>query len=109
MAPSEQIVPVLTEATFKCQPMCSESDWNVIWTVNKTSLGATSPPNITTYSESDQNGRMYTLTIAALSQYNTTTVECVLIYLDGGTRQTSPSAKLWIQGLLRFCITLVSF
>ena len=90
----------MTQATFTCQPLCSHNEryTALTWKVNETLLSTNNPRNVTTSSESVPNGRMATLTIAAFSEYNTTTIECALLYAHNTVPQTSQSVTLWIQG-----------
>ena len=58
-------------------------------------------PNIS-FDEIQQigGGRIYTLSIETLLEFNQTTVECVATFLDGSPPQVTPAVVLLIQGLL---------
>ena len=57
-------------------------------------------PNISTnVIQQIGGGRIYTLSIETLLEFNQTTVECVAIFFDGTPPQVTPAVMLLIQGL----------
>ena len=104
VAPSEQVVPVTTHAVFRCQPMCHTASITTVWRVNDTSLNTLENSQYITATnygtQSDGSSRISALNVTGLSEYNSTTIECVAFFLDDSSSppQSSQPANLWIQG-----------
>ena len=98
----------MTPAIFQCQPMCHYASITTVWIVNETSLNRLGNSQYITTTDygagSDENSRISALNITALSDFNSTTIECVVIFLDDSELlpQTSPTANLWVQGQSTF-------
>lgn len=68
----------------------------VYWRVNGTSLIVYHPPRITTRAEVRNGENVRILSIEAISEYNGTVVDCVVVKPE----ETSPQASMVIQGNL---------
>ena len=98
--PSTQIVIQGENAVFYCR----HPRTNIIgWFINNASLSS--------YTTSDfisrANDPDHTLEITSHLLYNGSTIECSAIFFDGRPGQTSPPAKLFIQGTLIHIIIIV--
>ena len=115
VAPSEQVVPVMTPAIFQCQPVCHVASITTVWIVNNASLNMLGNSQYITTTDygvgSGENGRISALNITALSEFNSTTIECVVIFFGDSESppQASPTVNLWIQGRSGFHIALMCY
>ena len=83
-------------ATFYCQHLTSDS---INWRVNGVPVNRINSPNIfIDVIQESGGGRIYTLSIGTLLEFNQTTVECVALFFDGTPPQVTPAVTLLIQG-----------
>ena len=86
-------------ATFHCQ----HSTADVIgWRLNDTALNGHDSSFVRSVASSTSHSDgviRYTLTIAALPEYNQTEIECVALFLDGSPVEYTDTVILTIQGL----------
>ena len=99
MSPSPLTVAVEQgTATFYCQ--CLTCD-NISWRVNGTAENKINSPNISTdVIQENGGGKLYSLSIGTLLEFNQTTVECVAVFFDGRPSLFTPAVTLLIQGLM---------
>ena len=92
-------------AAFYCQHLTSD---NIGWRVNGVAENMINSPNIS-IDEIQQvgGGRIYTVSIGTIVEFNQTTVECVAIFFGGTPPQFTPAVTLLIQGLMNI-IMLIS-
>ena len=86
-------------ATFYCQHLRCDS---ISWRVNGIAENKINLPNISIQSDEIQQiggGKIYSLSIGTLLEFNQTTVECVAVFFDGTPSQVTPHVTLLIQGL----------
>ena len=93
------------EAEFTCQHPMAHS---IGWKLNGRGLLGSSFENVSAVTISVSNGILNTLTIAALSQYNLTQVECVALFFDGSEIMESDVVNLNIQGYLGYFLFRLS-
>ena len=93
-------------ATFFCQHPTSDG---INWRVNGQSLSVLNSPNIRSSSNNPQSngGKLYSLSIGALSEFNQSSVVCVAIFLDGTSSQYTPPVTLLVQGQLNITVILL--
>ena len=100
--PQSTVVAIETEAIFTCRHVSTD---RVFWIINgTTSLDESCLPNITTSSDSLQDGDItHSLTINGLATYNGTNVQCAA-YVEVQPDRSVP-AILLIQGWYLDCYT----
>ena len=77
-------------AVFQCQHPTADA---IAWRINGTTL-RDFPEGVSIVRSSDG---LLTLTIMALSEYNSTVIECVAVFFDSSSEETSP-AIMMVQG-----------
>ena len=99
--PTMQVVTEGTVSSFECRHPHADI---ITWTINETSLSSYATPDIVSYTD----GPLHTLHITARLVYNTSTVQCLAIFLNGQQSQVlSPAAELIIQGLVANQVTKI--
>ena len=92
-------------ATFYCQHLTCDS---INWRVNGVPVNRINSPNISINDiQESVGGRIYTLSIGTLLEFNQATVECVAVFFDGTPSLLTPAVTLLIQGLLNIIKILI--
>ena len=99
MSPSPLTVAVEQgTATFYCQHLSCDG---INWRINGVPVNKINSPNISIDKiQESVGGRIYTLLIGTLLEFNQTTVECVAVFFDGTPSPLTPAVTLLIQGLM---------
>ena len=91
--PLSMSVPVGRETTFPCE---HPNAVGISWVVNGTALR--SQPDLHNTFRESSSGSLRSLTVTALSKYNSTMIECVALLSNNQPTETAPTALLHVQG-----------
>ena len=106
MSPSPLTVAVEQgTATFYCKHLTCD---NIGWRVNGVPVNRINSPNISINDiQESGGGRINTLSIGTLLEFNQTAVECVAVFFHGTPSPLTPAVTLLIQGLLNIIKILI--
>ena len=94
-------------AAFYCQQLTCD---DISWRVNGVPVNRLNSPNISIDDiQENDGGRIYTLSIGTLLEFNKTTMECVAIFFDRITSWLTPAVTLLIQGLMNIILIYINF